>query len=139
MMVVEAMNRAVVTVDPDAPIEAAVERARATGAEHLLVVDEDALVGILCTCDLRDAEPGEHVCDCMTVPVVTVHPDTPLEDVRETMDACAVGCVPVTVGGLVLGTVGGDELLRCGLAAPHPHRHCHRHARHGVRRGAPHR
>jgi acetoin utilization protein AcuB len=137
MMVSEAMNRSVVTVEPDAPVEAARDVVRTTGAEHLLVMDEETLVGIVCTCDLRDARPGEHVCDCMTVPVVTVRPDTPLEDVVDTMDACAVGCVPVALGGLILGTVSEDELVRCGVAAPPSLRHRHRRRR-GHRRGPTH-
>jgi CBS domain-containing protein len=134
MMVSEAMNRAVVTVEPDQQVTAAAELARRTGAEHLLVVDEQTLVGILCACDLRDADPRDHVSDCMSLPVVTVRPDAPLEEVLETMQECAVGCVPVAVGGLVLGTVSDEELLRCGVAVPHPHRHCHGHG-HG--HGAP--
>jgi acetoin utilization protein AcuB len=125
MMVSEAMNRAVVTIEPDDTIQAAVEIARATGAAHLLVLDEQTLVGIVCTCDLRAATPGESVSDCMSLPVVTVRPDTSLEDVALTMEECAVGCIPVALGGLILGTVSDDELVRCGMGARHPHRHCH--------------
>ncbi len=132
MMVSEAMNRAVVTIEPDDTIEAAVEIARVTGAEHLLVLDEQTLVGILCACDLRAASPGETVSECMSLPVVTVRPDTPLEDVALTMEECAVGCIPVALGGLILGTVSDDELVRCGMGARHPHRHCHQ--RHATRR-----
>lgn len=131
MLVSEAMNRAVVTIEPDETIETAVEIARATGAEHLLVLDEETLVGILCACDLRAARPGEMVSDCMSLPVVTVRPDTPLEDVALTMEECAVGCIPVALGGLILGIVSDDELVRCGVGASDPHRHCHHH------RGAP--
>lgn len=130
-MVSEAMNRAVVTVEPDETIDAAVEIARATGAEHLLVLDEQTLVGILCACDIRAARPGETVSERMSLPVVTVRPDTPLEEVVLTMEECAVGCVPVALGGLILGTVSDDELVRCGMAASHPHRHCHHHRRAG--------
>lgn len=135
MMVSDAMNRAVVTIEPDEPIESAAEVARATGAEHLLVLDEETLVGIICACDLRAANPGETVSDCMSLPVVTVRPDTPLEDVVLTMEECAVGCVPVALGGLILGTVSDDELVRCGMGARHPHRHCHH--RRASRRSAP--
>ena len=133
MLVSEAMNRAVVTVAPDDLVHVAAALARATGAEHLLVVDEGTLVGILCACDLRAADPGERVSERMTVPVVTVRPDTSLEEVAETIEECGIGCVPVAVGGLLLGTVGNDELTRNGMAAPHPHRHCHHHG--GSRRG----
>jgi acetoin utilization protein AcuB len=135
MMVSEAMNRAVVAIEPDETIESAAEIARATGAEHLLVLDEQTLVGILCTCDLRAASPGETVSDCMSLPVVTVRPDTPLEDVALTMEECAVGCIPVALGGLILGIVSDDELVRCGMGARHPHRHCHQ--RRASRRAAP--
>lgn len=125
MLVSDAMNRAVVTVEPDDLVHAAAALARATGTEHLLVVDEGTLVGILCACDLGAADPAERVSDRMTVPVVTVRPDTTLEEVAETIEECAVGCVPVAVGGLILGTVSNEELARCGMAAPQPHRHCH--------------
>jgi acetoin utilization protein AcuB len=127
MMVSEAMNRGVVTIEPDETIEAAAEIVRATGAEHLLVLDEQTLVGIVCSCDLRDASPGATVSDCMSLPVITVRPDTPLEDVALTMEECAVGCIPVALGGLILGTVSDDELVRCGMGARSPHRHCHHH------------
>ena len=137
MLVSEAMNRAVVTVEPDDLVHAAAILARATGAEHLLVVDEGTLVGILCACDLRAAAPGERVSDRMTVPVVTVRPDTTLEEVAETIEECAVGCVPVAVGGLILGTVSNEELARCGMAPPHPHRHCHAHGGSRPGRGGP--
>jgi acetoin utilization protein AcuB len=133
MLVSEAMNRKLVTVEPDAPIEAAAALSRRTGAEHLLVVDESNLVGILCECDLRDALPGDHVCDRMTVPVLTVRPDTPLEEVATTLSECHVGCVPVTLGGLILGTASHEDLERCGILAAHGHRHCHGHAPGGGR------
>lgn len=126
MMVSEAMNRAVVTIEPDEPIVVALELARSTGTAHLLVIDEQTLVGILCACDLLDAGSDDRVSDCMSIPVVTVRPDTPLDQVAETMEACAVGCVPVALGGLILGTVSDDDLVRCGVAASRPHRHCHR-------------
>ncbi len=128
MMVSEAMNRAPATIEPDASVEEAVALARRAGSEHLLVVDEQTLVGILCTCDLRDAQAGEHVCDCMSVPVVSVRPDTPVEEAALTMRECALGCLPVAVGGLILGTVSDAELLGCGIPPPRPYHHCARHS-----------
>jgi len=126
MMVSEAMNRAPVTVVPDATIEEAVALARRTGSQHLLVMDEQTLVGILCTCDLRHACESEHVCDCMTVPVVTVRPDALVEDAALTMRECAVGCLPVALGGLVLGMLSDAELRGCGIPPSRPHHHCAR-------------
>jgi acetoin utilization protein AcuB len=135
MLVSDAMNRAVVTVEPDESIEAAVEIVRATGAAHLLVLDEQTLVGIVCRCDLGAASPGSTVSEFMTLPVVTVRPDASLEEAALTMEECAIGCVPVALGGLILGTVSDDELVRCGLGMRRAHRHCRQ--RHAGRTAAP--
>ncbi len=125
----EAMNRAVVTVPSDVTIAEAVALARETGADHLLVVDADVLVGILCGCDLRAAEPDEVVADRMTVPVLTLRPEDTLDEAALTLCECGVGCLPVTVGGLILGTVSEVELEHAGIHARWPHRRCHHDGR----------
>jgi CBS domain-containing protein len=129
-LVAEAMNRAVVTVAAESSMADAVALVRRTGAEHVLVVDEQNLVGILCACDLRGARPEEPVCDRMTVPVLTVRPDVDVEEAAATMCGCGVGCLPVAVGGLILGTVSEAEVVRAGVRAERPHcQHLHRRAR----------
>jgi acetoin utilization protein AcuB len=127
MLISEAMNRSVITIEPDATVEEAVSLVARSGSEHLLVLDEHTLVGIVCECDLRGALAGERVSDRMTIPVMTVRPDTCVEDVAATIAECGVGCVPVTLGGLILGTASEEDLERCGLPVAHAHRH--RHAR----------
>jgi CBS domain-containing protein len=131
MLVADAMNRSVVTVSPDMWVADAAALVRRTGAEHLLVVDdEETLVGILCACDLSGDE-GERVFDRMTVPVLTVRPDADVAEAARTMGDCELGCLPVALGGLVLGTLGAAELQRAGIVArPHcHHQHHHRHQR----------
>jgi acetoin utilization protein AcuB len=125
MIVSEAMNRALVAIEPDATIADAAALARRTGADHLLVIDEDTLVGILCACDLAGAAPADRVSDCMTVPVMTIRPDAPVAEAAMTMRECELGCLPVALGALVLGTVTDVELARCGIPPAHPHRRCH--------------
>jgi CBS domain-containing protein len=127
-LVLEAMNRALVTVRPDASMEDAVAVVRGSGAEHVLVMEEQTLVGILCACDLRGARSGDRVASCMSSPVVTVRPDARVEAAAAALVEHAVGCLPVAVGGLILGTVSGAELTRAGVAAPLPRCH-HRHRR----------
>ncbi len=128
-LVVEAMNRSVVAVAPDASLAEARALVRRTGAEHVLVVDEETLVGILYACDLRGGE-GDAVSERMSVPVLTVRPDAPLESAALTMKECGVGCLPVALGGLILGTMSEAELARAGVAGPRPHcDHEHRHGR----------
>jgi len=129
-LVSEAMNRSLVTVPPDAPMADAVALVRRTGAEHVLVMEAENLVGILCACDLRGAPGDEQVCDRMTVPVLTIRPEAPVEEAAETMSECGVGCLPVAVGGLVLGTVSDAEIARAGVRGSRPHcHHAHRRAK----------
>lgn len=126
-LVSDAMNRSPVVVSADATIAAAADLARSTGATHLLVMDEEHLVGILCGCDLAAAPPDELVWERMSLPVITIRPDATLEDAASTLCECGVGCLPVALGGLVLGTVSGEELARAGMPALLPHRRCHEH------------
>ncbi len=128
-LVSEAMNRSLVTVMPDSPVADVLALVRRTGAEHVLVMEAQNLVGMLCACDLRGARPEEPVCDRMTVPVLTVRPDANVEEAATTMYECGVGCLPVALGGLILGTVSEAEIARAGVHAPRPHcHHTHRHA-----------
>jgi CBS domain-containing protein len=123
-LVSEAMDRSPAFIGPDADLAEAAGLLESTEAAHLLVLDEGNLVGILCRCDVRDAARDERVSDRMAVPVMTVRPDDTLEDAALTMCECGLGCVPVALGGLVLGTITSAELERAGLEPP-PHRSCH--------------
>lgn len=126
-LVSDAMNRSLVVVPADASIATAAALAQTAGADHLLVMDEEHLVGILCGCDLSAARPDEPVSERMSLPVITIRPDATLEDAAATLCECGVGCLPVALGGLVLGTVSGEELARAGQPALLPHRRCHEH------------
>ncbi len=117
-LVSEAMTTAVVAVAPDLAVEEARRLAVERGAHHLLVLDEGTLVGILCRCDLDEAESGALVSDCMSVPVMTVRPDASLEAAAATMADFEVGCLPVVTGGLILGLLSEEELAGAGVPAP---------------------
>jgi acetoin utilization protein AcuB len=137
MLVSEAMTRAFTTVDADVTVAEAIELAEAAGADHLLVVDSDNLVGMLCRrCDLERASPGDAVSDCMTVPVFTVRPDATLEDAALTMRDCGVSCLPVAAGGLLLGVVTASDVAGAGVAPRPPCCHSRTprdlHAQHGA-------
>lgn len=121
-LVAQAMTREVATVRPDAGLGAARRVAEAARTRHLLVLDSGNLVGILCLCDLAEGPPDCEVSEVMSVPVLTVRPDATVAAAAQTMRDCDVGCLPVVVGGLILGIVSQEELgraARCG---------CHRRA-----------
>ena len=109
-LVSEAMTTAVVWVEPDDPVEGALRVAEERAAHHLLVLDEGTLVGIISRRDLDRAEPGALVADCMSVPVITIRPDATLASAMVTMADFEVGCLPVVIGGLILGLLSEEEL-----------------------------
>jgi acetoin utilization protein AcuB len=126
-LVAEAMNRALVAVAPDATLAEAAAVLRETGAEHVLVLDEGALVGTLCACALRGAAGGGAVLERMSAAVATVRPDAEVEDAALAMAEVGAGFLPVALGGLILGTVGEEELSRAGVPEPRPRcRQAHR-------------
>jgi acetoin utilization protein AcuB len=124
-LVAEEMSRRVVTVPLEATVAEAADVARREGVEHLIVLDGEALAGVVCTHDLGEASAGEIVAECMTLPVLTVRPDADVEEAAATMDECGVGCLPVVVGGLVLGVLEGRHLGRAvpGRRPAHPAGH----------------
>jgi acetoin utilization protein AcuB len=125
-LVSDAMSRAFTTVAADATVREASALARAAGAGHLLVMDADNLVGVVCCdCDLTGAGPDDAVADRMTVPVFTVRPDATLEEAALTMRDCRVGCLPVASGGLLLGVLTGDALDRVPGNRPRSRCTCH--------------
>lgn len=121
-LVSEAMVRRPTSIGPDADMREAKRLAEASGTRHLLVLDQGVLVGILCLCDLREAAGS--VADHMSLPVLTIRPDATVEDAADAMRQFEVGCLPVVMGGLVLGTVTKEEIWRAGPGRPGRIPHC---------------
>jgi CBS domain-containing protein len=105
------MSREVVFVDSDTSVEAARRLGRKCRSDHLLVVQGDVLVGVVCVlCDLAGAAPHDLIGSFMHGPVVTADiADSPDEAIA-LMGEKHVGCLPVLVGTLVLGIVTREEL-----------------------------
>lgn len=128
-LVSDAMSRALVTVAPDVEMGEARRLADATGAHHILVLDAGNLVGILCLCDLEDVDPSISVSEYMSVPVLTVRADASLAEAADSMRECGVGCLPVVMGGLLLGVLTDADLVRAGSPLPVRDVGCRFHAR----------
>ncbi len=121
-LVSEAMARRPASIGLDADMDEARRLADASGTRHLLVLDQGMLVGILCLCDLRD--PTGTVADHMSVPVLTIRADATIEDAADTMRQFDVGCLPVVMGGLILGTLTDEEISRARPGTPRRVPHC---------------
>ena len=141
MIVADVMTRNVISVPPDATVENAAKLMLQRGISGLLVVNADGrLAGVVTEGDLlrRDelgtqrSRPwwlrllvspgrqaadftrthGRRVSDVMTVDVVTVSADAPLDEVVELMEQHRIKRVPVVEDGKVAGVVSRADLLR---------------------------
>lgn len=116
------------TIGPDVSVEAAFIRMRSKGFRHLLVVDENRLVGIVTDRDLRrpdlsDEPDGWHslydlrddyeVRYVMTESVHTVRPQERLEKAVDLMVEHKFGALPVVDKlGAVVGILSAHDALR---------------------------
>ncbi len=110
------MSRSLITTSPEARVSDAADLASDKGVRHLVVMDCEELVGVLCTCDLCDVDPRARVSRCMSSPVQTVDACATLSEAATIMQRNGVGCLPVTVGGLVIGIVTRSDLRGEGLS-----------------------
>ncbi len=113
--VADAMSWGPVTVSPDAPALFAVSLATSKGFAHLPVRAGGQLVGMLCTCDLRDASPRTVVAERMSVPVHVTEEDETLRSAATRMKVLDIGCLPVVVAGRIYGILTRGDLRRAGL------------------------
>jgi predicted transcriptional regulator len=95
----ELMNRPVISVRSVMQVFDALQVARDHGIHHLAVSDDDALCGIVCTCDLRDAALNIPVGNVMHRNVVTLDRHANVRQAAELMLERSVGSVLVTNGG----------------------------------------
>jgi len=141
MIVADVMTRNCITIAPDATVEDAVNLMLSRQISGLFVVDKAGdLAGVITEGDLlrrdelgtqrnhpwwlrlfvspaRQAADftranGRHVRDVMTVDVLSIPRDAPLEDVVETMEKNRIKRLPVTAGGKIVGVVSRSDLLR---------------------------
>jgi len=122
MRLSELMSVDALTIPSDLEPAAALERMDEHGVRHLLVVDDEALVGVVSDRDLLDRPDGP-VRGVMDAWPVVVRPDQTTASLSEEAVRRAGGCFPVVRDGLLLGVVTELDLLRdfvraCGESAP---------------------
>jgi CBS-domain-containing membrane protein len=146
MNVADVMTRHVISISPDATVEDAAKQMLERGISGLMVVDaKGELAGVVTEGDLlrRDelgtqrhrpwwlrmlVSPGRQaadftrthgrrVRDVMTVDVVTVTADAPLDAVVELMEQHRIKRVPVVEHGRVTGVVSRSDMLRALVVA----------------------
>jgi acetoin utilization protein AcuB len=127
MLARERMTASVCTVTPETSLEEALRLMRSRHIRRLPVLQQGQVVGIVTWTDLMRAQPSPattlsrweipalleraQVREVMTRPVVTVDPDTPLEDVATTMRQRKIGALPVIKNGALVGIVTESDVF----------------------------
>ena len=118
MLVRNRMSRPAVTVRQDADFQKALSLMQEKKLRRLPVVDDDGrLVGIVVERDLlvaamRYLQSRVEVGDVMTRDVVTVGPDTDLNDVARTMLERKIGGLPVVEHGRLVGIITESDIFK---------------------------
>src|SRR3954452_10001219 len=121
MQVSEVMTRASITESPAEPLRAAAGRMWKQQTGSLLIMDGDDLIGIVTERDLMkavargddlDATPVSAV---MTRAVLTVTPETPIDEAARHMATRWIRHLPVMHDGQLVGMVSQRDL--CGVLA----------------------
>ena len=110
--VTELMSWALLT----APLTMSCKEVRALAAtravHHIPVLDGGVMVGIVCTCDLKDARENEPLARRMRSPVVTITASASSNEALATMRRQDVGALPVLYHGFLIGIVTTGDLVR---------------------------
>jgi CBS-domain-containing membrane protein len=127
MRIAAVMTGPVITIDAEAPLGQAYEIMRCGKINHLPVVREQRLVGLVTARHGPDIEPGSipsqtppaqwiasdqlRVSDVMTTEVTTLHPDTPAHEAARQAWEHDTGCFLITDETELLGIVTTTDLL----------------------------
>jgi acetoin utilization protein AcuB len=129
MLIKERMTRSPITAPPEMPIQEALKLMRERGIRRLPVVDKKGkLIGIVSDRDLLHASPSDATSlsvwelnyllskvtlkDVMTKNVITVTPETPVQEAARIMAEKKIGGLPVVQAGKVIGIITETDLFR---------------------------
>jgi acetoin utilization protein AcuB len=121
------MTPTVATASPDTTLADAIGTMRVHRIRHLPILERGRLVGIVADRDLRLAMPPawapdlellqqalqqRTVSEIMTGNVITVTPDTPMEEAARQLYANRIGCLPVMDGASLVGMLTEADVLK---------------------------
>jgi len=129
MLIKDRMTRSPITAPPEMPMQEALKLMRERGIRRLPVVDKKGkLVGIVSDRDLLHASPSDATSlsvwelnyllskvtlkELMTTPVITVTPETPVQEAARIMAEEKIGGLPVVQAGKVVGIITETDLFR---------------------------
>ncbi len=132
MQVVKRMKRKVITINPDDPIRLAMELLYKNRIRQLPVVEGRKVVGIITDRDLREASASSatslsvwelnylleqvKVKDVMMHDVITVNPETSVEEAARIINDNKIGGLPVVEKDVLVGIITESDLLDLFIA-----------------------
>jgi acetoin utilization protein AcuB len=123
MLVRDIMQSPVITVTPRTAVSEALRLLRTRGIRHLVVVEDDSVVGIVSDRDTKQiaAQPERFtesvVDDVMSGPAITVDPTTPVEEAARLMLSRRISALPVTQTSRLIGIVTETDVIRLFVRA----------------------
>ena len=112
----QVMTTPVITVAATASVDDVAEALKRHGIRAVPVTDEvGAVVGLVSEFDLQ-SRTGTNAGTVMTTALITVTPDTDVEDIRQLFLGRRIRSVPVMAGGHVVGIVSPSDLFRLTAA-----------------------
>jgi acetoin utilization protein AcuB len=108
-------SRPLFTIELSAPVCDALEQIERTGVSHLMVKEGDDLVGVVCACDLDDAQQGATLGDIASRRLVTIEATQHVDAAALRMREHGVSCLPMLRAGTLCGVVTWNDLSRLGV------------------------
>lgn len=107
----DVMSRPAVVIGPECAVSDVFALAESRRVHHFPIVEGEKLVGIVCTCDLRDAPPQQHVRVYAHGDVAIIAPTRSAVDAARLMAERAVGSAVVVGPEGVCGIVTREDLV----------------------------
>ena len=123
MLVQDIMQPRVIAAPPRTGLADAIRMLRTRGIRHLVILDGDALVGIVSDRDLKEAGALDErlgqwtLGDIMTRSVITIEPTAPVEDAAHVMLREKISALPVIAGDRLVGIVTETDVVRLFVKA----------------------
>jgi CBS domain-containing protein len=109
-MVSDVMSQPAIVIGPDCAVSEIFALAELRHIHHFPILEGGALVGIVCTCDLRNAEPSSKATAYARRNVATIAPTRSAADAARLMAERAVGSAVVVGPEGVYGIVTREDL-----------------------------
>ncbi len=111
MRLAQIMSSPVETVPLGASVASAREQMRRHRIHHVLVMDGEAIAGVVSSRDLAAAASDEAVAEHMSPIVVVAEARDTVRETANRLRGRGVGCLPVVEGGRLVGIVTISDLL----------------------------